>query len=137
VDVDCSGHGEISADHPDDALPAGDDAASVWLRSMQVVGDWLTGRGWPAKLTSFGYCGEADLRLSIHRPDSAIAVEILTPTPHLTEGGWWDAVRIKPASRLVWRGPDTASTPEGLLRFAEDLLSADMDELLGRYRLLG
>jgi hypothetical protein len=44
---------------------------------------------------------------------------------------------VKPASRLVWRGPQVECPADQLAWFVEDLLTRDVEQLPGRYQLLG
>jgi hypothetical protein len=79
-------------------------------------------------------CGVTDVRLLVDTGGPAVSVEVLVPGP---ADCWWDAVRVKPASRLVWRGPQRECPGDQLTRFVEDLLTQDVEQLPGRYQLLG
>jgi hypothetical protein len=59
---------------------------------------------------------------------------VLGPGP---DDGWWDAVRVTPANRQVWRGPQVGCPADEPVRFVADLLTRDVEQLPGRYQLLG
>lgn len=102
------------------------------LAVVQCAARQLEARGWCLRWETSDCCGVPDLRLVVR--NSAVCVEVLVPGP---DDGRWDAVRVKPASRQVWRGPEVACPPDQLVRFVEDLLTRDVEQLPGSYQLLG
>jgi hypothetical protein len=102
------------------------------LAALQSAARQLETRGWCVRWDVAACCGVPDARLVVR--NGKVGVELLVPAPD----EWaWDAVRVKPASRMVWRGPEPECAAEQLVRFVEDLLTRDVEQLPGRWQLLG
>jgi hypothetical protein len=118
--------------------PAGAQGSSAdpQIVFLQGLCGELNRRGWAARLTVTHLYGEVDIRLEV-RGDSVMTVELLGPSAGWETDACWDAVRIKPASRVLWRGPERDAGSGTMLRFLEDLLWRDVEELTGYYQRLG
>jgi hypothetical protein len=104
------------------------------LAGLQGAAGRLEARRWCVRWDVADFFGVPDLRLLVHGEQTTVSVEVLMPAPG---DCWWDAVRVKPASRLVWRGPQVECPADQLAWFVEDLLTRDVEQLPGRYQLLG
>jgi hypothetical protein len=104
------------------------------LAGLQRAARELEGRGRRVRWDVADCCGVPDVRLVVDGGGPLVSVEVLVPGPG---DCWWDAVRVRPASRLVWRGPQMDCPGENLVWFVEDLLTRDVEHLPGRYQLLG
>jgi hypothetical protein len=102
------------------------------LAGLQGAARELERRGWCVRWDVGECCGVPDVRLVVDGGE--VSVEVLVPDP---DDHGWDAVRVKPASRQVWRGPQHDCPADQLVWFVEDLLTRDVEHLPGRYRLLG
>lgn len=109
------------------------DAALLVLEEACVE---LNRRAVRARLEVGRLCGELDVRLQVARLGGPVVVEVLGPFGDAAVGSAWDAVRIDPWNRVVWRGPLRTCPPGELVRFVEVLLQRDAEHRPGPYRPL-
>lgn len=82
-------------------------------------------------------CGEPDIRLVVCGSGDDVSVELLCFPPAHLAARYWDAVRVQPDLREVWRGPRRECRPSELVSFIDALLSACRRALTDRYEVLG
>ena len=103
------------------------------LAGLQGAARQLETRGWCVRWDVAECWGVSDVRLVVDG-GGLPAVEVLVPD---SDEHGWDAVRVTPAGRLVWRGPELECPADELVFFIEDLLTRDDEHLAARHRLLG
>lgn len=101
--------------------------ASALMGALQDLCVELNQRAAVARMETSRICGEFEVRLQVMLLGSPVVVEVLGPWSGLPTGECWDAVRIDPWSRVVWRGPAHCCSAGELLRFVEALLRRDVD----------
>lgn len=104
------------------------------IRVLEELCVELNRRATMARMESGRLCGELDVRLQVMRLGSPVVVEVLGPWADAATGDCWDAVRIDPAGRVVWRGPGRACGTGDLVRFVEALLHPEPDSAAAAYR---
>ena len=119
-----------------DPLPFSATSAICGLEDLEVIREELARRGRPTRLVRAQVQGEEDVRLQVGAL-RALVVELLGPFEDTVCGDCWQAVRVEPASRVVWCGPLRACPVSTVVGFVEDLLGQDVERLSGRYRRLG
>ena len=93
----------------------------------------LRWRGWGVDLVDRPGSADSEVHLTVRGSRDTLVVELFGPRTEVPYDGCWEAIRIKPKSRVVWRGPPRTCERAELVRFVEDLMCRDVEELCGRY----
>jgi hypothetical protein len=126
----------MRAGHSTLSMPDRSSSRSASGRLMEVCAE-LRWRGWGVDVVDRPGSADPEVHLRVRGSRDTLVVELFGPRTEAPYESCWEAIRIKPKSRVVWCGPPRACERAQLVRFVEDLMCRDVEELCGRYLRLG